>query len=632
MSKLPIPNSSRTLNSQNSNFVKTAIRSHEAPPSSMDLNPMTRAPMLRRRSKSVADLNSLRNKPVNFNTFKAGLLKSSTTCKQSQAVQKKIVSRDLIGTNLRNKVVQGTKRPAPPNKTADNVGESKPKLAKKLPEWDYKGRFLQLKEKYQEQQEILKILRIKETQYDYVQANCMELEQALKEKENENKILQEKCAGFDQLKRLNSELEKKYEETHVELQTVLQKNKELKEKLNEIQDRLNKITKQFETADKERTDLTKALAFYKEQMLKFELERKILHNTIQDLKGNIRVFCRVRPQLSSELDKIPCRFEFPEDNCLSIGKNRESVNQITGKPTESKTEFLFDRVFSQEAKQNEIFEELSQLVQSALDGYNVCVLAYGQTGSGKTFTMQGTEGERGMIPQTNAMIFEKIALLETLGWTYNVEASFIEIYNENVRDLLNRDNNLKLEIHFNEGRGTTVSNLMKVAVKSPTELEKFMIQASGIRATAATDFNEHSSRSHFVTKIYIEGRNNQKELTYIGSINLVDLAGSESAKQSVQGDRLKETRNINKSLATLGDVIGALHNKAKHVPYRNSKLTYLLQSSLGGNSKTLMIVNVSPLEECFAESVNALRFASKVKEVKMVSKRTKMPLTSISLN
>lgn len=227
-----------------------------------------------------------------------------------------------------------------------------------------------------------------------------------------------------------------------------------------------------------------------------------------------------------------------------------------------------------------------------------------------------------MIPRTVDLIFDSIRNLGLAGWNYEISASFLEIYNENVRDLLNPNPNQNLEIRFNEGKGTTVMNLSIQKLTSPEELKYFMKIAERNRAVAATDFNEHSSRSHAITKIYLQGTNEELNVTYKGSINLVDLAGSESAKTS-SNERLTETKNINKSLSALESVMLALYNKEKHIPYRNSKLTYLLQSCLGGSSKTLMVVNIAPFEECYMESIYSLRFAAKVKEVKMSLKRNK---------
>lgn len=235
-----------------------------------------------------------------------------------------------------------------------------------------------------------------------------------------------------------------------------------------------------------------------------------------------------------------------------------------------------------------------------------------------------------MIPRTVHMVFSAIKNLEMLGWKYLVEVSFMEIYNEAINDLLNPNSGLQYDIRYNEGKGIIVTNLVIETVTSAHEMEQLMVAAQRNRAVAVTNFNEHSSRSHAITKITLRGHHKGRSILCSGSINLVDLAGSESAKTS---ERIEETKCINKSLSALGTVILALNNKDSHIPYRNSKLTYLLQSSLGGDSKTLMFVNISPLEDCFNESLNSLKFAARVKEVKTNSKQNKVkaPQQSSSL-
>lgn len=197
-----------------------------------------------------------------------------------------------------------------------------------------------------------------------------------------------------------------------------------------------------------------------------------------------------------------------------------------------------------------------------------------------------------------------------------------------MHDLIN-PTSPSLDICFNEGKGTTVNNLTIRNVESATELKDLMKDALENRKVAATNFNERSSRSHAVSKIYLEGTNLVGNISCSSCINLVDLAGSESAKYSVD-QRLTETKFINKSLSALGNVMMALHNKRRHIPYRDSKLTYLLQSSLGGNSKTLMIVNISPFEQNYGESISTLRFASKVKEVSTSGKKNRALLSPTS--
>ncbi|KAL0485829.1 kinesin family protein [Acrasis kona] len=373
-----------------------------------------------------------------------------------------------------------------------------------------------------------------------------------------------------------------------------------------------------------------------------EESRRKLHNALQELKGNIRVYCRVRPLGSNPSDLITSEGEEPDFKAVSFNdadvdqKTIDIASQITNNQgTElKKFQFQFDKVFRPEAQQKDVFVEISQLVQSALDGYKVCIFAYGQTGSGKTFTMEGPPkksiknmskeeemDQRGMIPRSVEQIFECANTKSERGWKYTVEASFLEIYNESIRDLLVKNasnnpleaDNTKYEIkHDNQGN-TNVSNLTYVPVKKPEDVHDLLSIASKNRAAAATSCNERSSRSHAVFALRIVGHNEMTEQTTYGVLNLIDLAGSERLNNSKStGARLKETQHINSSLSCLGDVISALASKSKHVPYRNSKLTYLLQNCLGGEAKTLMFVNVSPKSSHSNETVCSLRFASKV--------------------
>lgn len=359
-----------------------------------------------------------------------------------------------------------------------------------------------------------------------------------------------------------------------------------------------------------------------------ESERRKLHNLVQELKGNIRVFCRMRPLLGEEKDAID---EVRHVNIQSE-KNLELIKTVDASANESiagglnknmKYDFEFDRVFGPNSSQGDVFSEISQLVQSALDGYNVCVFAYGQTGSGKTFTMEGGPGieddetQCGMIPRTIRQIFEVQKKLKEKNWEYKLQASFLEIYNEEIRDLLTTDNTLKYDIKMSDSKGTDihVTNLKVEEVTSEGQIASMIRRARKNRAQAKTLCNERSSRSHSVFMLRIEGLNTATTETCCGTLNLVDLAGSERVKDSgSEGMRLTEAQAINKSLSNLGNVIMALAQKNSHVPYRNSKLTHLLQNCLGGNSKTLMFVNISPKEECFNETLNSLRFATKVNQ------------------
>lgn len=356
-----------------------------------------------------------------------------------------------------------------------------------------------------------------------------------------------------------------------------------------------------------------------------EALRRKLHNDVQELKGNIRVFCRVRPLLPAERSNPQASLEADLAHLQLGGRTSDEQEAISmlqeaetasGQATRKAFPFAFDRVFGPSATQDAVFSEISQLVQSALDGYRVCIFAYGQTGSGKTFTMEGgargNAQQAGMIPRAVQQVFATAEALREKGWTFAFEASYLEIYNESIRDLISDESGAKYEIRHTNGK-TTVTDLLVQPVTGPQEVLSLLARAAHNRAVAETQCNERSSRSHSVFTLRITGENGVTTERVEGLLNLVDLAGSERLSQSGStGDRLKETQAINKSLSSLGDVIFALANKEQHVPFRNSKLTYLLQHSLGGNCKTLMFVNVSPARSNFQETLCSLRFATKV--------------------
>lgn len=351
----------------------------------------------------------------------------------------------------------------------------------------------------------------------------------------------------------------------------------------------------------------------REKLIKEETERRVLFNKYQELKGNIRVMCRVRPVLD-ESEGGEAGLQFPDDKTSAkIGVLGPEEKSSLGNIVRKEYPFEFDRVFSPGIGNEEIFGEISQLVQSALDGYNVCIFCYGQTGSGKTYTMSSADG---MIPRATHMIYETITSLKGKSWTYSMEGSFIEVYNEELHDLLTPGSTKKLEIRHDEARrSTTVVNCKTVRLDSAETVEAMLAEAQANRSVAATKANERSSRSHSVFVLRLVGENSATGERCEGTLNLVDLAGSERLKHSqAEGERMRETQSINKSLSCLGDVIDALGRGSGHVPYRNSRLTHLLQYSLGGNSKTLMFVMVSPLEGHLKETLTSLRFAAKVRQ------------------
>lgn len=407
--------------------------------------------------------------------------------------------------------------------------------------------------------------------------------------------------------------------------------KELQEKLTIAENKLEvcdisaiETRTEFEGQQKLVNELQKRLADAEYKLIEGEKLRKELHNTILELKGNIRVFCRVRPLL-------------PDESCSSEGKiiSYPTSMEASGRGIEltqngQKHSFTFDRVFAPDALQEEVFTEISQLVQSALDGYKVCIFAYGQTGSGKTYTMMGRPGhpgEKGLIPRSLEQIFQTRQSQQPQGWKYEMQVSMLEIYNETIRDLLATTNKApsdatraengtpgkQYSIKHDASGNTLVSDLTVVDVESVKEVAFLLNQAANSRSVGKTQMNEQSSRSHFVFTLRIYGVNESTDQQVQGVLNLIDLAGSERLSRSGStGDRLKETQAINKSLSSLSDVIFALAKKEDHIPFRNSKLTYLLQPCLGGDSKTLMFVNIAPDQASSGESLCSLRFASRV--------------------
>jgi len=261
-----------------------------------------------------------------------------------------------------------------------------------------------------------------------------------------------------------------------------------------------------------------------------------------------------------------------------------------------------------------VFEDCKDLVVSVLDGYNVCVFAYGQTGSGKTFTMEGPKENPGLYSRTLKRLFDEA--IKTTDIQYSMSTTLLEIYNDDLRDLLDPSER-QLKIVHGEF-GMEVPDLKRVEVDSEAAVMDCLNRGARNRSTATTKMNDKSSRSHLVLSLYVKAKNILTNVDYMGKLHLIDLAGSERVKQSgVVGDRLKEAQSINQSLSALGNCISARANKTQHVPYRDSTLTFLLQDSLEKNSKTLMFVQVSPTSSNAGESVCSLKFAERVRKVEL---------------
>lgn len=375
-----------------------------------------------------------------------------------------------------------------------------------------------------------------------------------------------------------------------------------------VREAIKKITKRIEGIDDKNKEL---VAKYKKEMTL----RKKLHNELVDLKGNIRVYCRVRPVIKEDGGGKNA------ENVISFDEDDDALLNVFSKGATKL--FEMDKVFRPESTQEQVFEEVKSLIVSCIDGYNVCIFAYGQTGSGKTFTMEGPSSNPGLNQRALKLLFEETRD-RGVDWHYSINVSVIEIYNEMIRDLLGDNPSAKLEVKQGK-EGLYVPGLTEIQVKDVQELNEVFAIGKTNRATAITDMNEHSSRSHALLCVTVNGQNKTTGHRTIGKLNLVDLAGSERvSKSGSEGARMKEAQNINKSLSSLGDVIHSLKNKNSHIPYRNSKLTYLLQESLGGDSKTLMVVQVAPVEKNVAETVCSLNFAQRVRTVELgqATKRT----------
>ena len=370
-----------------------------------------------------------------------------------------------------------------------------------------------------------------------------------------------------------------------------------------------------------------------------QLLSKMLH-----LQGNIQVYCRVRPMGMNEIQKgqksVVEALSETEIGCFDNRSNKWKS-------------FVFDRVWGPDQSQLSVFQDVEPLALSVVDGFNACIFAYGQTGSGKTFTMEGTRenNQYGISYRTIQKIFHLLNIraqqqraaemfvesvnegepAQEVAFTFSIEVGMLEIYNDEIYDLLSAGGGsmaekkesatraggkASLEIRRNEDGRIEVPNLTREKVKSIDDVMELLKRGNGNRATASTDMNEHSSRSHMVLAVDVySGIESQRNK---GTLYLVDLAGSERVRRSnVQGQELKEAGFINKSLSALGNVMEALDRKASHIPYRDSKLTYLLQDSIGGNSRTMMVVNISPTDASYDESVHALQFATRVRRIQI---------------
>ncbi|CAF4223425.1 unnamed protein product, partial [Rotaria magnacalcarata] len=322
---------------------------------------------------------------------------------------------------------------------------------------------------------------------------------------------------------------------------------------------------------------------------------------------NIRVVARFRPLNDSE-ERAGSKsvVKFPAD--------QEETVLISGKV------YVFDKVFRPDSTQEKVYNEAAkEIVKDVLSGYNGTIFAYGQTSSGKTHTMEGimgSDGQQGIVPRIVQDIFNHIYTLDA-NLQFQIKVSYFEIYLDKIRDLLDVSKT-NLAVHEDKNRVPYVKGVTERFVSSPDEVFEIMEEGKNNRHIAVTNMNEHSSRSHSVFLIHVKQENVESEKKLTGKLYLVDLAGSEKvSKTGAEGQVLDEAKNINKSLSALGNVISALADGTKsHVPYRDSKLTRILQESLGGNARTTIIICCSPASFNESETKSTLEFGKRAKCIK----------------
>jgi len=342
-------------------------------------------------------------------------------------------------------------------------------------------------------------------------------------------------------------------------------------------------------------------------------------------KDNVQVVVRCRPLFGKEIAEN--RERIVE---MDLSRGQVSLRDPKGGAERPETKhYTFDKIFDWNCAQKDVYDgAAARIVDASIEGYNGTIFCYGQTGTGKTHTMEGKDdppSERGILPHAFRHVFDAVADDAGPGVESLVRASFLEIYNENVRDLLAKDQTKTCALKETPEKGVYVDGLTTFVVKSAAEMHNILQVGKKNRSVGATLMNADSSRSHSIFTVTVETSRvrpgdppgAEPHIT-VGKLNLVDLAGSErQSKTQASGDRLKEATKINLSLSALGNVISALvDGKSQHIPYRDSKLTRLLQDSLGGNTKTVMIANVGPADYNFEETVSTLRYANRAKNIK----------------
>ncbi|KAL2942394.1 Kinesin-like protein KIN-14U [Bienertia sinuspersici] len=336
-----------------------------------------------------------------------------------------------------------------------------------------------------------------------------------------------------------------------------------------------------------------------------------LNQLMSNLEGSIRVFCRIRPLILSNIRK--------NEDPLVV-----DLDKVVVKSTGIKKEFNFDKVFCQTSTQEDVFVEVEPILRSALDGHNVCIFAYGQTGTGKTFTMEGMDDQPGIVPRALKELFHHASLHSASSITFSI--SMLEVYMGNLKDLLAPKptrrvyepvSRCNLNVQVDAKGVVEIEGLTEVPISDFSKARWWYTKGRRARATSSTNVNDVSSRSHCLTRVTIAHHGDSPDgQVRTSKLWMVDLGGSERLlKTGATGLTLDEGRAINLSLSALGDVIASLRRKRTHVPYRNSKLTQILRDSLGNESRVLMIVHISPAEEDLGETICSMSFAKRARGI-----------------
>eukprot|EP00948_MAST-09A_sp_MAST-9A-sp1_P003791 g3791.t1 len=341
-------------------------------------------------------------------------------------------------------------------------------------------------------------------------------------------------------------------------------------------------------------------------------KRRKLHNEVEELKGKIRVYARVRPISNTEKENN-------YENSISYGTDRELFittkrQTATGNVSSSEKKFSFDKVFPPTKDQSDVFVHVKDLVQSVVDGRKVLLMAYGQTGSGKTYTMIGPKENLGIGPRAIDFLYQCMED-HRAQFEYKVSAQIVELHIDSFRDLLSKKGKKQVTVSRSKNGDVKFEGLtVRRNLRNPSEMIQLFEEAQKNRKTSSTNMNQESSRSHLIFTIHVHSRDRATGVVTFGKLDIVDLAGCERRKKTGGSEKqLKEGTAINKGLTALGDVIGALAKNSSHVPFRNHPLTQALSESL--RSRVLMFVNVSPADYNANESLNALNFAQRCNTV-----------------